>query len=264
MVIRRFLGPFAVCGFLGFIPAQALLANHEFALNEEDIPIVLSASRLRQPISESPASITVIDRQMIEQSGARSIVDILLLVPGFQVGRRLKGNPVATYHGLAERYNPRLQLLVDGRPTFVPLFGGIPWGELPIALTDIERVEVTRAPNAATFGPNSFAAVVSITTRSPASDSGCWRSISEAGGNKYSSGTLTYFGSSGSFDYRFTMQAENDEGYKNIPDRERGRLASFRSFWQVNSTDRIGFDSGILRAGHIELSPLQMPELLAP
>ncbi|MEE9320448.1 MAG: TonB-dependent receptor [Granulosicoccus sp.] len=263
MVICKEFSPFVVCIFLILAPAQDLFANNEFDFDVEDVPIVLSASRLRQPISESPASITVIDRQMIEQSGARSIVDILLLVPGFQVGRRLNGNPVATYHGLSERYNPRLQLLVDGRPTYVPLFGGIPWGELPIALSDIERIEVTRAPNAATFGPNSFTAVVSITTRNPASDSG-WRSISEAGGNKFSSSTLTYFGSSGLLDYRFTLQAENDEGYKNLPDRERGRLASFRSFWQVNSTDRIGFDIGILRAGHIILSPLQKPELLAP
>jgi len=200
---------------------------------------------------------------MIEQSGARSIVDILLLVPGFQVGRRLNGNPVATYHGLAERYNPRLQLLVDGRPTYVPLFGGIPWGELPVALSNIERVEVTRAPNAATFGPNSFAAVVNISTRNPAAESG-WRTSAEAGGNRFSSGTMSYYDSNGSLDYRFTFQAENDEGYKHLPDRERGRLASFRSFWQVNATDRIGFDTGVLRGGHMELDPVENPEQFAP
>ncbi|MEE9320447.1 MAG: TonB-dependent receptor [Granulosicoccus sp.] len=251
-------------GFLVFAPVPVLFADHdENVLEVENIPVVLSASRLRQPISESPASITVVDRQMIEQSGARSIADILLLVPGFQVGRRLNGNPVVTYHGITERYNPRLQLLVDGRPTYVPLFGGIPWGELPVALSDIERVEVTRAPNAATFGPNSFAAVVNITTRNPAAGSG-WRTATEAGGNKYASGTVSYFGTNGALDYRFTLQAENDEGYKNLPDRERGRLASFRSFWQVNPTDRIGFDIGVLRGGHMELDPVENPEQFAP
>lgn len=263
MVIGRKVVQSLLCCYMGLTHANSLVANDEFSLDAENIPIVLSASRLRQPISESPASITVIDRQMIEQSGARSIVDILLLVPGFQVGRRVNGNPVATYHGLAERYNPRLQLLVDGRPTYVPLFGGIPWGELPITLTDIERVEVTRAPNAATFGPNSFAAVVSITTRNPASDSG-WHSVSEAGGNKYSSSTLTYYGARGPLDYRFTLQAENDEGYRNFSDKERSRLLGFRSSWQLNTTDRIGFDIGFLSGGHVELEPLENPDLFAP
>ncbi|MEE9322369.1 MAG: TonB-dependent receptor plug domain-containing protein [Granulosicoccus sp.] len=263
MVIGRKVAQSLLCCFAGLAHAKNLVANDEFFLDAENVPIVLSASRLRQPISESPASITVVDRQLIEQSGARSIVDILLLVPGFQVGRRVNGNPVATYHGLAERYNPRLQLLVDGRPTYVPLFGGIPWGELPIALTDIERVEVTRAPNAATFGPNSFAAVVSITTRNPASDSG-WHSVSETGGNKYSSSTLTYYGTRGPFDYRFTLQAENDEGYRNIADKERSRLLGFRSIWQLNATDRIDFDIGILSGGHVELEPFENPDLYAP
>ena len=165
---------------------QTVHAQDEFDLFDEDVPIVLSASRLIQPLSSSPASITVIDAEMIRLSGARTIVDILRLVPGFQIGRLVNGNPIATYNGISERYNPRLQLIVDGRPTYVPLYGGIPWSELPIALTDINRVEVTRAPNAATFGPNSFTAVVSIITRAPAARSG-WYANSEAGGNDFRS-----------------------------------------------------------------------------
>ncbi|MGQ7847289.1 TonB-dependent receptor plug domain-containing protein [Granulosicoccus sp. 3-233] len=216
------------------------------------MPIVLSASRLIQPLSRSPASITVIDAEMIRLSGARTIVDILRLVPGFQVGRLVNGNPIATYNGTSERYNPRLQLIVDGRPTYVPLYGGIPWSELPVALTDIDRVEVTRAPNAATFGPNSFAAVVSIITRAPAARSG-WFANTEAGGNEFRTGTLTYHGARQNSHYRVTLQSERDEGFSNIPDRERSKLASIRSHWQINPVDRLAIDVGGVHGGHTEL-----------
>ena len=229
----------------------------------QDVPVVLSASRLRQPLDESPAAVTIIDRSMIELSGARTVVDLLHLVPGFQVNRRLVGNPVAAYHGLADRYNPHLQLLVDGRPTFVPLFGGVPWHELPVALEDIERIEVTRAPNAATFGPNSFSSVVNITTREPAADAG-WRGSVEAGGNRFTSGVLSHHGSSGASDYRLSVRASDTEGYENLPDTARSRLATFRTVHRLDARDRLTLDVGALRGGHIELDPIENPDQFAP
>ncbi|MFK7892525.1 MAG: TonB-dependent receptor plug domain-containing protein [Granulosicoccus sp.] len=221
-------------------------------LFDGEVPVVLSASRLIQPVASSPASVTIIDAQTIQASGARNIADVLRLVPGFQVGRLVNGNPVVAYHGLSERYNPRLQLIVDGRPTYVPLYGGIPWSELPIALTDIERIEVTRAPNAATFGPNSFSAVVSIITRAPAARSG-WFLDSVAGGNRSTGNTLSYHDASQKLHYRATFQIASDEGFENIPDRERSKLASLRTDWQINANESLVIDIGAVQGGHTEL-----------
>ncbi|WP_152089046.1 hypothetical protein [Azospira sp. I09] len=47
-----------------------------------DVPVVLTASRLRQNVADAPAAVTVIDRQMIRDSGAWSIPDLFRLVPG--------------------------------------------------------------------------------------------------------------------------------------------------------------------------------------
>lgn len=232
---------------------QVADAQEPLDLFDDDVPIVLSASRLIQPLSSAPASLTIIDSEMIRLSGARTIVDILRLVPGFQVGRLVNGNPIATYNGLSERYNPRLQLIVDGRPTYVPLYGGIPWSELPVALADIDRVEVTRAPNAATFGPNSFTAVVSITTRAPAARSG-WFADTEAGGNDFRTATLTYHGAGKDTHYRVTLQGERDDGFRSIPDKERSKLASIRTHWQINPVDRLAIDIGGIQGGHSELT----------
>lgn len=230
---------------------------------EDDIPVVLSASRLRQPLTESPVAITVIPRDMIIASGARSIVDILRLVPGMVIGRRTNGNPVAAYGGITDRYNPRLQLLIDGRPSYIPIYGGIPWGELPISIHDIERVEVTRGPNAATYGPNSYQGVVSITTAAPEALAGTSVHAS-AGGNRARSGTLRHSTGAGPLDFRVTLQAENDEGYRNLPDRERDRLIDTLSHWQVNADDRLSLGLGGVTGERVEFDPVEIPEQFAP
>ena len=86
-----------------------------------DIPIVLTATRLSQPVSDAPASMTIIDRQMIKASGARDIVDVFKLVPGFQVQHEV-GHILdyAIYHtgegklngvGIPPEWNDAIQLL---------------------------------------------------------------------------------------------------------------------------------------------------------
>ena len=50
----------------GALPARAALTESDFF---NDLPIVLSASRLSQPVNEAPAAVTVIDQEMIRASG---------------------------------------------------------------------------------------------------------------------------------------------------------------------------------------------------
>lgn len=245
------------------LPTGALPDDALAAVMDDNVPVVLSASRLRQPLSESPGAITLITRDMIKASGARTVVDVLRFVPSMLVGRRTNGNPVASYGGVAERYNPRVQLLIDGRPGYIPIYGGIPWGELPISIRDIERIEVTRGPNAATYGPNSFQAVISITTRAPESFQGTEVYVG-GGGNQNRYGTVSHASAKGQLDFRITVQAENDEGYTNIPDRERDRLIDTRTNWQINADDRLSFGTGAVLGERVEFDPVEVPEQFAP
>lgn len=236
-------------------PTPVVFANsHEADLffDREDNPhVVLSASKLKQSVNRAPASITVIDRQLIRESGARNIADIMYLVPGFQIGRHSNGDPTVTYHGQAIRNNAQLQLIIDGRPTYVPLFGGIPWSELPISVMDIERVEVTRAPNAATFGPNSFSAVISITTIDPAASNSYFIN-SESGGNSFWNFGVSKSDSILSTHYRLSLQTEGDQGYKATPDKERALVGNIHTSTQIDNNNQIEFFLGGVRGGHIE------------
>ena len=61
---------------------EGAFSEHDFL---SDLPVVLSAPRLTQPLSEIPAAMTIIDRQMIRDSGAWDVADLFRLVPGVYV-----------------------------------------------------------------------------------------------------------------------------------------------------------------------------------
>lgn len=94
------------------------------------------------------------------------------LVPGMYVAYHASyvytTNSMVSYHGLSDAYAHRMQVMVDGRSVYSPLFGGVLWDDIPLALDDIERIEVIRGPNSASYGANSFLGVINIITRHPA------------------------------------------------------------------------------------------------
>src|SRR5262245_56679786 len=114
------------------LPASALAIE-----DESGLPVVLSASRVRQSLADAPAAVTVIDREMIEQSGARQIADLLRYVPGAAVGYNDGNWPVVTLRGMSGAFASGLQVLVDGVSVYSPVFGGMLWAELPLSLDDI-------------------------------------------------------------------------------------------------------------------------------
>lgn len=147
------------------------LANETILLSESDffvdIPEVTSATRMPQKLSEAPASMTVIDRTMIEASGLQTIPDLLRLVPGFQ-SYSINANTLGTtYHGASDDFPNRLEVMVDGRSVYLPLLSAVAWNTLGISLDDIERIEVVRGSNVPAQGSNAFFGSIDIITREP-------------------------------------------------------------------------------------------------
>ena len=153
--MRNRILPGVACIFF----AQLAVANESLALpfsQSDDMPMVLSATRLQQSFFDVPAAVTIIDRQMIEQSGVREIPELLRMVPGMVVGYDSSSSAFVSYHGTSADMARRMQVLVDGRSIYHSLLASVDWIGLPLDLGDIERIEIIRGPNAASFGVNSF------------------------------------------------------------------------------------------------------------
>src|SRR5690606_25733968 len=97
-LLRLCLG---ICAATG-VEAAELSGRSSLPLFDE-VPMVLTPARLSQPQSQVPASVTVIDRNLIEASGAREIYQLMQLVPGM-VALKVDGNvPTVSYHGTQAR-----------------------------------------------------------------------------------------------------------------------------------------------------------------
>lgn len=184
----------------------------ETAFVEED-PVIFSASRLPQTLRESPVAVTVIDRQMIEASGAQSLPEVFRLVPGFIVGSVNGNRASVTNHGLADGVAREMQVLVDGVVVYIPGVGGTYWHRLPVKLEDVDHIEVVRGPNAATFGANSFLGVINIITKHASQDEGASVSVG-AGSRDARKLHLRFGGTHGRLSHRFRLDHRGDDGFK--------------------------------------------------
>lgn len=124
--------------------------------------VVVTATRVAQPITDLVADVSVIDRDVIERSGGASLSEVLSRVPGFEVSRN--GGPGTTtsvfVRGAESRF---LAVYVDGIRIDSQSTGGAGWEALPVA--QIERIEVLRGPAAAVYGSDAMGGVVQIFTR---------------------------------------------------------------------------------------------------
>lgn len=211
----------------------------------QDFPVVLSASRLSQPLSEAPNAMTVIDRSMIKASGFRTIADVFMLVPGMYVGSLNGHSPIVAYHGSTEEYSRRMQVLVDGRSVYLPPFSTVDWEDIPLQIDDIERIEVVRGPAAAAYGANSLQGVINIITRDAGSINGS--SISAVKGSEGVADVAAHLGHAGeNLDYRFTLAHREDSGYGSsvLNDGKSTNQANLRANIHPLGADSIDFQLG--------------------
>lgn len=233
---------------LSWITVIASASTESAGLTEElyfgDLPVVLSATRLEQPMQDSPASISIIDQKMIRASGATEIVDLLRLVPGFSVGYYTGSKFSASYHGMADQYARDMQVLIDGRSVYDPVFGGVSWSDLPLHISDIQRMEVIRGPNAATFGSNSFAGVINIITIHPSRLPAASINAVVGEGNTRNL-TLRHAGSSGKMDYSLSVNYDENSGFDSrYSDDSDTRWLNLRGNYDLNANQRIDFSAG--------------------
>lgn len=192
--------------------ASVTNATDNDVLESIPLPEVLTPVRLKQPRTEVPASVSVIDANTIAASGIRELPEIFRLIPGMAVGARSGWDYIVSYHG-TNRYNShRMQVMIDGRSIYQAGLANIDWSDIPLAMEDIERIEVTRGPNTAAYGANSFLGIINIITKHP-DDNPHLRTKVTIGNNNtrdfYASASDTL----GSGSYRITAASRRDSGF---------------------------------------------------
>ena len=210
-----------------------------------DVPVVVSVSRLPQPLQDAPGAVTVMDRRMIRMSGARDVADLLRFVPGFSVSNSFESNaPQGSYHIKLADNNYNLQVLVDGRAVYSPVFsGGAGPGLQAVSLEDIERIEVHRGSNSASYGARAFLGTVNIITRHSTSTLGQTVQVG-AGDRSIQDGLASLGWGDERATYRLTADQRADQNLQGASGPVRVSRLNFRGDIQLGAGDQLELRAG--------------------
>lgn len=187
-----------------------------------EVPIVTSATRLNQKITDVPASITIIDREMIEASGATEIPQLFRLVPGYLSYYVLGNQFGVTNRGLTLEFPGDLEVMVDGRSVYEPVFSAVEWSSLGISIKDIDYIEVVRGSNAPAYGSNAFLGAINIVTLNPVKA----RRTSfhtTVGDLQTRNAQLRHSGSIGNLNFSTSINYRYNEGFPRLSQQEEPR-----------------------------------------
>ncbi len=172
------------------IAGEESTENQYLSLSIEDLVNleVTTVSRRSQKLTEVASAIYVITQDDIRRSGATSIPDALRMAPGVQVERVATDKWAVSVRGFNGLYSNKLQVLMDGRSVYNPLFAGVVWENQDTLMEDIERIEVIRGPAATMWGANAVNGVINIITKRAADTQGFFL---RAGGGSFERGFLS-------------------------------------------------------------------------
>jgi outer membrane receptor protein involved in Fe transport len=147
----------------------ALLAQEPPAPPRHGEEITVTATRRETRVADTPASLVVLGREVIEASAAATTDDMLRQVPGFTLFRRggsRFANPTTqgvTLRGIGASGASRALVLDDGIPLNDPFGGWVYWGR--VAQPSLDRVEVLRGGGSDLYGSGAMGGVVQFIRR---------------------------------------------------------------------------------------------------
>lgn len=133
-----------------------------------DMRVSNVASLIPTEARKLPVSSTIITSEMIRNSGARNMMELLeIFVPSYQWQSFTTSGGLDGFRGLMSRR--KYLILVNGK-NMTPSRISTNFAErLTSLLGDIESIEVIRGPGSAVLGPGAISGIISIKTFSPSS-----------------------------------------------------------------------------------------------
>jgi iron complex outermembrane receptor protein len=129
--------------------------------------VVVTARRVEEAAQDVPIPLSVVDRRLVENTGAFNVNRLKELIPTVQVYSTNPRNSAINIRGLGTPFGltndglePGVGLYIDG------VFYARP-ASATLDFLDVDRIEVLRGPQGTLFGKNTTAGAINVTTRKP-------------------------------------------------------------------------------------------------
>ncbi len=225
---------------LGFHELRTVVRGARMEVRLEALPTVLPVftTTMGQRViraSESPRSVTVLDRREIDATAAISANQLLRQVPGLQ---ELPSPPSKTSISIRGFDDSRVLVLVDGEPVSGALIESRDIGRLSTIAT--ERIEVTKGPSSVEFGSDALGGVINIVQAAPTSRLTV-DGMARAGGLGRQESTLGVSQTVGAFGFRLNggwRQSDRVTGY-NAAGSTFNRIYDLRGDFRYRISSRL-------------------------
>jgi vitamin B12 transporter len=190
--------------------------------------VVVTATKTEKELKDVTQSVTVITGDEIRKSGATSVAEAVQNAVGVTINDNGPQGALQTISIRGASY-AQVLVLLNGMRMNSPRDGGVDLSALPVALDDIERIEIVRGPSSALYGADAVGGVMNIITKRPT------QAVSRIGGaigsHGYDNILVSTSGKDSGIRYSISGDRETSDGY---------RLNSDLRQWIGNG--RIGYD----------------------
>jgi len=125
-------------------------------------PVVVTATRVEEPLEQIGASVTVIPEEAIRVQGYRTVEEALRDVPGLNVTRSGSPGKITTVQ-IRGANSTQIQVLIDGVRVNSTTTGDFDFADLTV--DQIERIEVVRGPQSTIYGADAIGGVINVITK---------------------------------------------------------------------------------------------------
>ena len=148
------------------VPVQAAEKKQEETTHIKTDEVVVTASRTKQEVKESPSSVEVITREDIDKMGAESVAQALQLAIGIDTQENTMVGNRSSLRGM--NTNQTL-ILIDGRRVRTENTSEtMNFYELKrVNMDDVERIEIVRGAASSLYGSEALGGVINIIKKRP-------------------------------------------------------------------------------------------------
>jgi vitamin B12 transporter len=177
-------------------------------------PIVVTATRIPQPIGEIGTTITVVEAPQIQEQKIDRVADVLREVPGVQVTQ--SGSPGSVTDVSIRGATPSQTLvLIDGVEVNAGATGSFDLGNLTTG--NLDRLEVLRGAGGSLYGSQAIGGVINVLSQE--GEGPPTATLLSEGGNRATSNQVgTISGAQGNLGYSGAVSYFSTEGYRPVND----------------------------------------------
>ncbi len=210
-------------------------------------PITVTATRTPLTRAQAMADVVIIDRQMIEQSGAQTVAQLLSSFAAVEIAEN-GGQGKTTGVFLRGTKTAQSLILLNGSKLENASSGGANLEFLPLGA--IERIEVVQGPASAVYGSSAIGGVINIITRADSPSTSVQASLGSRGTRQLRAATGGVF-NQGS--WQVQLGTERSNGFDaTLPTSKNAQLdkdgakqdsASAFADWRVVDGVKLGFNA---------------------